>query len=125
MLDLYDVEMAPYYRIVTSTNAIPLDQSLLDSMEKANEVELEKLDKRREEAETTEGEMDIADALRARANFFTRIGDKDKAIEAQKVALEKTPGLGQRIDIVLTLIRIGLFFGDQDLISTYLEKAEK
>lgn len=49
---------------------------------------------------------------------------QDKALEAQKVALDKTSGLGQRIDIVLTLIRIGLFFGDQDVISTNLAKAE-
>ena len=45
-------------------------------------------------------------------------------MEAQKVALEKTSGLGQRIDIVLTLIRIGLFFDDQDIISDNLTKAE-
>ena len=46
-------------------------------------------------------------------------------MEAQKLALEKTPGLGQRIDIVLTLIRLGLFFGNQDVITTNLAKAEE
>lgn len=138
--------MAPYYRIVTSTNVLPLDNALLETMEKQNQEELEKLDQRLKEAEETEGETDIADALRSKANYLTRIGEKvcanileeqksqlmdctsggkDKAVEAQKVALEKTPGLGQRIDIVLTLIRIGLFFGDQDIISTYLAKAEE
>jgi 26S proteasome regulatory subunit N7 len=45
-------------------------------------------------------------------------------VEAQKLALEKTPGLGSRIDIVLTLVRIGFFFGDNDLINTYVTKAE-
>lgn len=49
---------------------------------------------------------------------------KDRAVEAQKLALEKTPGLGSRIDIVLTLVRIGFFFGDHDLINTYVAKAE-
>lgn len=138
--------MAPYYRIVTSTNVLPLDNVLIETMEKQNQEELEKLDQRLKEAEETEGETDIADALRSKANYLTRIGEKvcasileeqtsqlmdyiyggqDKAVEAQKVALEKTPGLGQRIDIVLTLIRIGLFFGDQDIISTYLAKAEE
>lgn len=68
--------MAPYYRIVTATNALPLEQSLLDSMEKANKEELEKLDARLAEAKTTEGESDIADALQARANFLTRVGEK-------------------------------------------------
>jgi len=118
-------QMAPYYRIVTSTSALPLDQTLLDSMEKTNKEELEKLDERLSEAEKTEGETEISDALRARANYFTRIGDKDRALEAQKLALEKTPGLGSRIDIVLTLVRIGFFFGDDQLITSNLTKAEE
>ena len=70
------VEMAPYYRIVTSTSALPLDQSLLERMEKENKDELDKIEERLEEAKKTEGETDIADALRARANYLTRIGDK-------------------------------------------------
>jgi 26S proteasome regulatory subunit N7 len=45
-------------------------------------------------------------------------------VEAQKLALGKTPGLGSRIDIVLTLVRIGFFFGDHQLITTNLAKAE-
>ncbi|KAI0076430.1 PCI-domain-containing protein [Panus rudis PR-1116 ss-1] len=118
-------QMAPYYRIVTSAGILPLDTALVERMEKENKEELEKLEERREEAEKMDGESDIADALRAKANYLTRIGDKEKAVEAQKVALEKTPGLGQRIDIVLTLIRIGLFFGDQDLIQTNMTKAEE
>ncbi len=141
--------MAPYYRIVTSASVLPLDQSLLERMEKENKEELEKIEERLEEAKKTEGETDIADALRARANYLTRIGDKvrlpcplpsrymfgtdvlpalirqDKAVEAQKLALEKTPGLGSRIDIVLSLIRIGFFFGDHEMITQYLTQAEE
>ncbi|TFY55795.1 hypothetical protein EVJ58_g8020 [Rhodofomes roseus] len=118
-------EMAPYYRSVTAASSLPLDQALLDSMEAANKADLEKLDKRLEEAEKTEGESDIADALQAQANFFTRIGEKEKAVEAQKKALEKTAGMGSRIDIVLTLVRIGFFFGDFDMILSELAQAEE
>ena len=50
---------------------------------------------------------------------------QEKALEAQKVALEKTAGLGSRIDIVLTNIRIGLFFNDAKLISENMTKAEE
>ncbi|KAJ8507309.1 hypothetical protein ONZ45_g10317 [Pleurotus djamor] len=119
-------QMAPYYRTVTSTSSasVPLDSDLLAKLEKANSDELQKLDDRLAEAEKQEGESEISDALRARANYLTRIGDKDRATAAQKLALEKTPGLGTRIDIVLTLIRIGFFFGDHDLITENLTKAE-
>jgi 26S proteasome regulatory complex component, contains PCI domain len=71
------LEMAPYYKMVTSTSSVlPLDQALLESMEKTNKEELEKLDERLAEAEKTEGESEISDALKARANYLTRIGDK-------------------------------------------------
>lgn len=68
--------MAPFYNIVTSTSALKSDTALLGSMEKANAEELAKLDERLAEAEKTEGESEISDALKARANFLTRIGDK-------------------------------------------------
>ena len=70
--------MAPYYKKITSspTSVLPINQLTLDSMEKANTEELQRLDDRLAEAEKTEGESEISDALKARANFFTRIGEK-------------------------------------------------
>ncbi|KAH9035566.1 PCI-domain-containing protein [Lactarius pseudohatsudake] len=118
-------QMAPYYRLVVAANVLPLDQALLDGLEKENTAELERLDKVLKEAEETEGESDIADALRAKASYLTRIGEKEKAVEAQQTALGKTAGLGSRIDIVLTLVRIGIFFGDNQLISANLTKADE
>lgn len=97
--DLVWTEMAPYYRALlsrTSSSAsaptspispsstsrlvsqipIPEDVALLARMEKENEEELKKLDERLEEAEKTEGETEIAEALKARATYLTKIGDK-------------------------------------------------
>lgn len=69
--------MAPYYRSITSTSSVlSLDKSLLELLEKSNEDELKILDERLAEAEKTEGESEISDALKARANYLTRIGDK-------------------------------------------------
>ena len=75
--------MTAYYRIVTSTGALTSDESLLEKMENTNKDELDKLDQRLAEAEKTEGESEISDALRAKANFFTRIGDKVKCSSDQ------------------------------------------
>ncbi|KAF7974274.1 hypothetical protein HWV62_13070 [Athelia sp. TMB] len=144
-------EMAPYFRIAsgsplpstpsssssvptsptTSTiskvpvGVLPANPTLLAKMEEANVKKLAELDLRLQEAEKTEGESEISEALRAKADYLTRIGDKEKAVEAQTLALEKTPGLGSRIDIVLTLARIGFFFGDNKLVTDHLTKAEK
>jgi hypothetical protein len=53
------------------------DATLLESMEKkTNKEELDKLDERLKDAQKTEGETEISDALKARANYLTRVGDK-------------------------------------------------
>jgi 26S proteasome regulatory subunit N7 len=71
--------MSPYYKKLTSTpscSVLQIDQEALDSMEKTNADELQRLDERLAEAQKTEGESEISDALKARANYFTRIGEK-------------------------------------------------
>ena len=50
---------------------------------------------------------------------------KDRSIPALELAFEKSAGIGSKIDIVLTLVRIGFFFGDHELISKNLTKAEE
>ncbi|KAJ7470397.1 26S proteasome subunit RPN7-domain-containing protein [Mycena latifolia] len=102
---------------------VPFDATILEELEKKNTAALEKLDERLKHAQETEGESEISDALRGRANYLTKIGDKD-ASAAQLLAFEKTPGLGSRIDIALTLVRIAFFWGDRQDITKYLGKAE-
>lgn len=118
--------MTPYYISITSAASSPLtlDPTLLEKLKASNAETLTALDARLTAAQETEGESEISDALKARANFLTRIGERDEAIAAQKLALEKTPGLGSRIDIVLTLARLGFFWADNALIVWGLEKAE-
>jgi hypothetical protein len=69
--------MAPYYKIITAVSSVlQQDQELLEKMEKTNADELKRLDERLADAERAEGESEISDALKARANYLTRIGDK-------------------------------------------------
>ncbi|KAG2363378.1 26S proteasome subunit RPN7-domain-containing protein, partial [Suillus spraguei] len=108
--------MSPYYKLVTSAGALMSDPTLLKSMEKDNEEELRKLDKRLAEAEKQEGESEISDALKAKL---------EGAVTAQKLALEKMHGLASRVDIALTLIQLGFFFGDNGFITENLLKTER
>ena len=43
---------------------------------------------------------------------------------AHRIAMEKTATLGFKIDLVFTVIRLGLFFSDADLIARNVEKAQ-
>jgi len=136
--------MAPYYRFLTftpeasastsatttspptnTTRPLPFDPQVYDEMAAKNKGELESFDKRLEEAEKTEGESDVADLLRGKAMYLVKIGDKEKALPALELALEKSPGLGTKIDLVLTLVRVGFFFGDQTLVKDNLAKADE
>ncbi|CAG8433839.1 9602_t:CDS:2 [Ambispora gerdemannii] len=116
--------MAPFYQIVTDELKIPLDKQLLTKYQEANKEELQKLDERLEDAEQNLGETEISDALLAKANFYAKIGDKENALAAYRVALDKTAGLGSRIDIIFSFVRIGFFFNDNDLISRNIERAK-
>lgn len=70
--------MAPYARLLAIDGLV--DEATLTAMEAKNKEELEKLDVRLKEAEETEGETEISDALRARATYLTKIGDKVSAL---------------------------------------------
>lgn len=48
---------------------------------------------------------------------------QDKAIESHESLLEKTSFLGTKIDLVLAMIRIGLFFGDALYVKKNIERA--
>jgi 26S proteasome regulatory subunit N7 len=75
--------MAPYLRAVVASGALPSDAKLLEELEKENLDALRKFDERREEAEKLEGETDVVEALREKATYLTRIGDKVRPPENQ------------------------------------------
>lgn len=50
---------------------------------------------------------------------------KEQAVPALETALEKTTGLGARIDLVLALVRMGLFTSDVQLVTANIERAAK
>ncbi|KND05068.1 proteasome regulatory particle lid subunit RPN7 [Spizellomyces punctatus DAOM BR117] len=116
--------MAPYYKLFCEEFGFPIDNGLLSQMQTANEEELKRLDEKLEDAEKNLGETDISDALIAKAQYLAKIGDKEKALSAYRVAFEKTGPLGHRIDLVFAKIRIGFFFRDNELISRNIEKAK-
>lgn len=125
-----NVEMAPYLSMLLSDFTLssvlhpPIPDTLLPSLKSKNEEELKRLKEKFEDAEANLGETELSDALRAKATYLARIGEKDEAVKAHEVALEKTPGLGSKIDLRLSLIRIGFFFGDNDLIVKEIANAK-
>ncbi|CEG47037.1 26s proteasome non-atpase regulatory subunit 6 [Plasmopara halstedii] len=116
-------DMAPFYRLVCSEFNWPIDSALEGKMRSKNAEEMIALDERLADAEQNLGDIEVLEALLAKARMYSRIGDKEKALEAFKVAGEKPQSINQKILVALHIIRIGLFFSDLELVETYIKKA--
>ncbi|KXT02582.1 hypothetical protein AC578_10672 [Pseudocercospora eumusae] len=104
---------------------LPWDEKLYDELKADNEKELAEIQKEEDEAVEQAGETEIQNARGKRAEFYARVGDKDKAVEEFEKLLEKTGILGTKIDIVLALIRIGLFFDDKISVKKNVDRAQQ
>lgn len=116
--------MAPFYEECGRDLGWQLDTVLLDRMKKNNETELKKMNSIIEDAEKSMGETEIREANLTKAEYLSRIGDKEEAVKAFARTYDKTVSLGQRLDIVFHSIRVGLFYLDHALITRNLEKAK-
>lgn len=97
-----------------------LNEQSLTEMQRENTATLDELNAKIKEAEETLGENEIREAYLKRANHYTRIGEKDKALEELTLTETKTIAIGQKLDICFTKIRIGFFFNDVSLINKVL-----
>jgi len=68
--------MAPFYEHLCNVFKWPVDQALLDRMKKLNEEKIQALEAKLTDAESNLGETEVFDALLARADYYTQIGDK-------------------------------------------------
>eukprot|EP00928_Gymnodinium_smaydae_P050080 TRINITY_DN33696_c0_g1_i1.p1 TRINITY_DN33696_c0_g1~~TRINITY_DN33696_c0_g1_i1.p1 ORF type:complete len:389 (-),score=88.12 TRINITY_DN33696_c0_g1_i1:374-1540(-) len=117
MLPFYDNHLCP--RVLGTP-----DEALRADMKKRNDAELSKLEERIADATENLGDVEVRDALLAKANFFIRIGEKEVALEALQVAFEKTLGIGGKLDIILSAIRIAFFFEDKELAKKEIGRAK-
>mmetsp|Transcript_22180 Transcript_22180/g.33220 ORF Transcript_22180/g.33220 Transcript_22180/m.33220 type:complete len:387 (-) Transcript_22180:72-1232(-) len=117
--------MLPYYEKYLCPQALgPADESLKAELKKRNDEESAKLDERIADAKENLGDIEVRDALIAKAEFFNRIGDKEAAIQGYKDAYAKTVGVGGKLDNILTLIRIAFFFEDMPMAKEEIDRAK-
>lgn len=102
----------------------PWDEKLYEKLKAENEKELEEVRKEEEEAAEKAGETEIQAAKGKRAEFWARVGDKDTAIASYEAVFENTGVLGTKIDLVLAIIRVGLFFVDKLMVKKNVDRAK-
>lgn len=116
-------EMAPWYELICQEVGWKIDKAFWKSLKDANQTAIAILNSEIEDAEKNLGEMEVREAYLKKAEYYSRIGDKDNAIDAFRETYEKTLSLGNKLDIIFHLIRIGFFFMDHELISRSIEEA--
>ena len=117
--------MGKFYKQVCKDLKWAENKTLSKELEEENKNQLKKLEVDIKDEETNLGESELREALLAKAEYLTKIGDKDAAIEAVRKTMEKTVGLGNRMDLVFHNIRVGLFYMDHELIRANLDKANQ
>lgn len=117
-------DMAPFYKLVCEENGYPIDHSLLDSMSLKNEDKLKEIESKMLEAKESEGETEVFDLLKAKADYLAKIGSKDASVQAYREVYEKAGTLGQKLDLLFSFMRLGFFFHDNGLIEANIQKAK-
>jgi 26S proteasome regulatory subunit N7 len=117
--------MLPFYQALCEQFKWKVDTALVETMKAEIEKKVKELNDTIADAEENLGESEVREGFLARADFYCRIGDKEKAIQAFRETTEKTVGLGQKLDILFTLIRLGFFWNDDDLVTRNIEKAKR
>lgn len=85
--------MAPFLEKLLADPALDLkpDAGLLDRLKAKNQQELERLDNTLKDAKENLGEIEVSDALRARASYLSKIGDQvrvERASSGRALTLE-------------------------------------
>jgi len=118
-------EMGGFYLQCVKDGLWKKDEALAKELDDINKKALEALEVKIKDAEENLGESELREALLNKAEYLTKIGNKEAAETAIRKTIEKTVGLGNRMDMVFLLIRIGLFYMDHDLVTRNLDKAKQ
>ncbi|KAJ6229532.1 26s proteasome non-atpase regulatory subunit 6 [Anaeramoeba flamelloides] len=117
-------KMAPYYSSICKKFGWEVDEETLKTLKNSNAEELKKLNESIKNSEENDGESEIRKAYLAKSVFYCRIGEKEKALELFNETFNKTVSIGQKVDLLMTKIRMGFFFDDISLVETNLTSAK-
>lgn len=114
----------PFYKMVEMQLDWPKDAELAERLSADIEKKLGELTAKLEDAKANAGESEVREALLARAEFFASIYDRERAEAAYAETMAATVGVGQKIDIVFSLIRLALVSTDFKAIGANIARAK-
>ncbi|ODV87877.1 hypothetical protein CANARDRAFT_5190 [[Candida] arabinofermentans NRRL YB-2248] len=120
-------EMAPFYQYLTTElklKGLTYDESLYNELSKANVTKITELKEKIEKlADDDEGELEILKFWTELSEYYAAIGDRVNALATLKKTIELAPSTGSKIDLLLTITRLGFFYDDKVFTKKYLDEA--
>lgn len=117
--------LAPLYHYLhtesSTAELIPWDEALYKKLTEVNVAKITELEQSIKKAEEEEEELAITEGWTKLGNYYAEIGNQDKGVSTLRKAHELASGSGNKIDILLTIIRIGLFFDNKAFVKKELE----
>ena len=89
------------------------------------EAELKRIDEKIKDAEENLGDIEVRDAIIEKAEFFEKLKEFENAIENFQLALSKTIGVGKKMDIVFSIMKIVLGLKDIDRLKAKIDECKK
>lgn len=102
-------------------NSLQWDQAIYTELAANNAAEIEKLEATIKQAEEDEEELAIVEGWTKLGEYYAKIGSKEKAISTLRKAYDLGSGSGVKIDLLLTIIRVGFFFDDKAFVGRELD----
>lgn len=123
-------EMGPYYKYLCeeylhNSNIIQFDETFYNELIDLNQQKIAELKEHLSEVEANdEGELEQAQCWIKLGEYYAQIGDRQLAQETLEKALTRAISTGAKIDIMLTIARLGFFYNDQIFVKEKLEQID-
>eukprot|EP00917_Polyrhabdina_sp_WS-2016_P025112 GHVP01054101.1.p2 GENE.GHVP01054101.1~~GHVP01054101.1.p2 ORF type:complete len:173 (+),score=29.53 GHVP01054101.1:42-521(+) len=115
--------MVSFYEAFWPKLGFKVDAELVQQMKDANQKFLEDIDAKIEKAKENEGSVEVRDAMLERGNHYCVTGQKKEAIKEYELVIEASAGASSKLEVLLTLIRMGLYDADRKMTETYIKQA--
>ncbi|ETW35820.1 hypothetical protein PFAG_03397 [Plasmodium falciparum Santa Lucia] len=115
--------MYPYYNYICQELNLNFDEEFFKSLKEKADEELNQIENKLSESAENFDSLDNKNDVLLKANFFCKISDKENAFKEYEETYKKGIGMGMKLDILLTMIRICIFYNDVKNLKKYLEQA--
>lgn len=124
---IHKQSMLPYYHYLNTAlpNLFTVDTTTLDEWKANNDKQIQEYNTKLEEAKETGGDTEYRDALLAKANYYSIIGDKDNSFKLFEETYSKTIGASSQIDVAMALLRLAYAFDDLRLQKKYITRLKE